>query len=216
MENKDIPEKLQKAYHSMLEHVEELIDKDKKPLKEAFTEAEEKLSEWRELSREEIDHISTELKANLQDLGEASNTLRESLRETLQFDTAYLANSLWGKLAKVADKTKIELAEFSESLQKHTVAGETTYSDQQQHWLDDAKQWQRGFETSLDQLDEARKLLRQQIRSINTYSKSVINSEADQSRHDLLAQMNQETTQTITDFHQRIVATTAINERNSS
>ena len=171
MESKDIQEKLQKAYHSMLEHVEELIDKDKKPLKEAFAEAEEKLSEWRELSREEVDKISTELKANLQDLGESSNTLRESLRETLKFDTAYLANNLWGKLAKVADKTKIELEELSESLQQHTVADETTYSDQQQHWLNDAKDWQRDFETSLDQLDEARKLLRQQMRSINTYSK---------------------------------------------
>lgn len=191
----------------MLEHVEELIDKDKKPLKEAFLEAEEKLSEWRELSREEIDHISAELKSNLQDLGEASHSLRESLRETLKFDTAYLANSLWGKLAKVADKTKIELAEFSESLQKHTATNETTYSDQQQYWLDDAKAWQQDYQTSLDQLDEARKLLRKQMRNITTYSNAVVNNHSNQSRHDLLAQMNQETSQTIADFHQRLVNT---------
>ena len=57
MDTKNVQEKLQKAYHSMLEHIEELVDKDKKPLKEAFQEAEEKLSEWRELSREKVNHI---------------------------------------------------------------------------------------------------------------------------------------------------------------
>ena len=30
MDTKDIPEKLQKAYKSMLEHIEELVEKDKK------------------------------------------------------------------------------------------------------------------------------------------------------------------------------------------
>lgn len=205
MEGNDIQKKLQKAYHSMLEHVEELVDKDKKPLKEAFTEAEEKLSEWRELSREEVDHISKELKSNLHDLGEASHGLRESLRETLKFDTAYLATNLWGKLANVADKTRVELAEFRESLQQHTVADDTTYSDQQQHWLEDAKNWQNNYETCLDQLDEAREVIRDQMRSVNSYRKMVLKHESDQSRHDLLAQMNMEANQTIASFHKQVV-----------
>ena len=38
MDTKTVQEKLQNAYNSMLEHVEELVDKDKKPLKEAFEE----------------------------------------------------------------------------------------------------------------------------------------------------------------------------------
>ena len=51
MDTKEIQEKLQSAYKSMLEHIEELVDKDKKPIKEAFKEAEEKLNDWQELSR---------------------------------------------------------------------------------------------------------------------------------------------------------------------
>lgn len=204
MESKDLQEKLQKAYNSMLENIEELVDKEKKPLKQAFTEAEEKLSELQELSREEIDEISKELKSNLHDLGEASYSLRKGLRETLKFDMAYLADNLWGKLANVADKTIVELAEFSESLQQHTATDESTISAQQQHWLNDAKNWLNNYEICLDQLDEAREEIRNQMRSINNYEKAVSNNESDQSRHDLLAQMNMETSQAVESFHKQV------------
>lgn len=208
MESKALQEKLQKAYHSMLEHIEELVEKDKKPLKEAFTEAEEKLSEWQELSREEIEKISDELKTNLHDLGDASYELRKSLRETMKFDAAYLATNLWGTLANVADKTIIELTEFNESLQKHTATTESTQSAQQKHWLDDAKNWQKNYETALDQLDQAREVVRNQMKSVNSYSKDALKNDSEQSRHDLLAQMNQETTQTIESFYKSILSNT--------
>lgn len=207
MESKALQEKLQNAYHSMLEHVEELVDKDKKPLKEAFVEAEEKLSEWQELSREEVENISAELKSNLNDLGDASYELRESLRKTLEFDTAYLASNLWGKLANVADKTFVELSEFNKSLQKHTATTESTQSAQQKDWLNDAKGWQSNYENALNQLDEARKAIRTQMNNIDKYSKAVLKDEPDQSRHDLLAQMNQETTQIVESFYNSILDT---------
>jgi hypothetical protein len=203
MDTKIVQEKLQNAYKSMLEHVEELVDKDKKPLKEAFEEAEEKLSEWQELSREEVSHISEELKSNLSDVGEASHKLNESLKETLSFDASYLASSVWNRLSKVADQTIVELSELGESLQRHTVTDASNYSDQQQVWLKDAALWHGNYEDSLKQLDSIRADIRKKIRQTNTYSKAVTNAKVDQSRHDLLAQENQEITQSVNNiFHQ--------------
>ena len=200
MESKTVQEKLQNAYKSMLEHIEELVDKDKKPLKVAFEEAEEKLSEWRELSREEISHISEELKSNLSDVGEASHKLNESFKETLSFDASYLAGSVWNKLSNVADQTIVELSELGESLRKHTVADASTYSDQQQAWLKDAEFWHDNYGDSLKQLDSIRADIRKKIRQTNAYSKAVTNDKADQSRHDLLSQENQEITQSVNDI----------------
>lgn len=205
MDTKTLQEKLQKAYHSMLEHVEELVDKDKKPLKEAFEEAEEKLSEWRELSREEIDHISTELKSNLSELGETTHRVNESLKQTLSFDAAYLASSVWNRLSKVADQTMVELSELSESLQRNMTTDASNYSDQQQNWFNDSIQWQGDYEKSLKQLEELKAGVRKQISKTNTYSKSISSDKTDQEEHDLLAQMNQEITQSIDGLYQKLM-----------
>ena len=201
METKAVQEKLQKAYRSMLEHIEELIDKDKKPLKEAFSEAEEKLSEWKELSREEIDNISTELKSNLRELGEASYSLKQSLNESLKVEAAYISSNLWDTLSsiveKAADKTSIELSEFSESLQKNMSTDETTYSDQQKHWLNDTQNWLNDYDVALKNLTEIRVKVRAQLRQAKNHSKTILNNQMKQTEHDLLAQINQQTVQTI-------------------
>lgn len=204
MDTKSVQEKLQKAYHSMLDHVEELVEKDKKPLKQAFLEAEEKLSEWRELSREEVEHISEELKSNLSDMGDASHRLNESLKETLSFDASYLASSIWNRLSKVADQTMVELTELGDDLRRHMSTDASTHSEQQQVWFTDAMQWQGDYERALKQLDSVRADLRKRIRKTNTYSKAVINDKTDQAAHDLLAQENMETIQAINDLYHRL------------
>ncbi len=201
MDTKSVQEKLQKAYHSMLENVEELVEKDKKPLKEAFEIAEEKLSEWRELSREEVENISEELKENLSEMGEATHRLNESLKETLSFDASYLASSIWNRLSKVADQTKVELVEFREDLRKHMKTDASTRSEQQQVWFNDAFQWQTDYENAIKKLDEVRAEIRKNIREANTYSKAIGRDKTDQAEHDLLAQKHQETTQYINDLY---------------
>ena len=205
MDSKDIQEKLQNAYKSMLEHIEELVDKDKKPLKEAFLEAEEKLSEWQELSREEIDKISDEIKANLSDWGDASNQLNESLKETFDFDKSYLATSIWNTLSKVADKTRVEFNEFTEDLQRHMATGAASHSEQQKIWFDDGLQWKGDYEMALKQLDELRASVRKKITKTNRYCKNVSEETTNQGEHDLLAQMNKEVVQSINELHQRLI-----------
>ena len=192
MDSKDVQEKLQKAYHSMLESVEELVDKDKKPLKEAFAEAEEKLSEWRELTREEVDHISEELKSNLSEMGEVTHRLNQSIKQTLSFDASYLADSIWNRLSKLADHTAVELSEFSEDLRHHMATDASTYSEQQQNWFNDAMQWQGDYEIALKRLDKVRAEVRKQIRETTKYSKAIIKDKTDQEQHNLLSQKNQE------------------------
>jgi len=205
MDSKEIQEKLQSAYKSMLEHIEELVDKDKKPLKEAFLEAEEKLSEWQELSREEIDKISDELKSNISHWGETSNQLNDSLKETFDFDKAYLASSIWNSLSIVADKTRVEFNEFTEDLQRHMAMGAKSHSEQQKIWFDDGLQWKGDYEMALRQLDEIRASVRKKITKTNRYCKNVSEETTNQGEHDLLAQMNQEITEAVNELHERLI-----------
>ena len=205
MDSKDIQEKLQSAYKSMLEHVEDLIDNDKKPIKEAFLEAEDKLSEWKELSREEVEKISDELKDNLSHLGEASNQLGDSLKETLDFDKAYLASSIWNSLSKVADNTRVEFNEFTEDLLRQMSVDAMSHSDQQKIWFDDGLQWKGDYEVALKQLDELRAMVRKKITKTNRYCKHVSEDTTNQGEHDLLAQMNQEITEAVGELHQRLI-----------
>ena len=190
----------------MLENVEELVEKDKKPLKEAFKEAEEKLSEWRELSREEVDHISDELKSNLSDMGAATHQLNESLKETLSFDAAYLTSSIWNRLSKVADQTMVELSEFGEDLRQHMSTDATTQSEQQQNWFSDVMQWQGDYEAALKQLDSIRADLRKKIRKTNTHSKAILNDKTDQTEHDQLGIENADTIHAINDLYNQLKA----------
>ena len=205
MDTKDVQEKLQKAYNSLLENVEELVDKDKKPLKQAFAEAEEKLYEWRELTREEVDHISEELKSNLSEMGEVTHRLNESIKQTLSFDATYLADSIWDRLSKLADHTMLELSEFSEDLRQHMATDASTYSEQQQNWFNDAMQWQGDYEVALKKLDKVRAEVRKQIRETAKYSKAVISDKTDQEQHDYLSQKNQEIVQAVKHLNDQIM-----------
>ena len=204
MDTKEIQEKLQSAYKSMLEHIEELVDKDKKPIKEAFLEAEEKLSEWQELSREEIDKISDELKANISDWGDASNQLNDSLKETFSLDKAYLAGSIWNSLSIVADKTRVDFMEFTEDLQRHMSIDTSSHSEQQKIWFDDGLQWNGDYEKSLKQLDEIRASVRKKITKTRRYCKNVSEETTNQGEHDLLAQMHKEITEAVDELHHKL------------
>ncbi|GAA0396307.1 hypothetical protein GCM10009133_01740 [Cocleimonas flava] len=205
MDSIELQDKLQKAYKSMLKHVEELVNEEKKPLKEAFQEAEEKISEWSELSREEVDKVSDELKNNLSEWGDASNRLNQSLKETFAFDKAYLVENIWNSLSKVADKTIVDFNEFTEDLQKHMATDASKFSEQQQIWFNDAMQWQGDYEKALKQLDELRAGVRKQITRTNRYSKNVSKDLGDQDEHDLLAQMNQEITASVDELYQKLI-----------
>lgn len=205
MDTKEVQEKLQKAYQSMLHHIEELVDKDKKSLKEAFLDAEEKLGEWHDLSRDEVEKVSDELKSNMKEFGNASYFLNESLKETLAFDKNYLATSIWNSLSKVADKTRVEFNEFTEDLFHHMAMDTSHHSEQQKIWFDDGLEWRGNYEKSLKQLDELRASVRQKLTKTTQYCKNVSEETSNQGEHDLLAQMNKEVTEAIDEVYHRLI-----------
>ena len=77
-------ETTEKGYYSMLEAVENLVAKEGKNLKEAVLIAEEKLSEWGELGREEVNTISDEVKRDLGSLGETIEEAMDNIREVIE------------------------------------------------------------------------------------------------------------------------------------
>ncbi len=205
MDTQDIQYKLQNAYKKMLDNIEELIDKDKLSIKEAFHEAEEKLSELKELSREEIDEISDELKTHIGELGESANRVNESLKQTLSSDTAYITDKIWSSLSKVGDQTKLELAELKETLQRNMATDASSFSDQQKVWFDEARQWQENYEKALLQLDELRNGVRKQLHKTYNYSSSISAKQIDQEEHDLNAQINQEISSSINELYEKLI-----------
>jgi len=210
MDNKDIRDKLQDAYKSMLENVEDLVDKENKTLKEAFKEAEEKLSEWRELTREEIEDISDELKSDLSEFGDATYQFNEGLKETLAFDKAYIANSIWNSLSKVADNTRVEFNEFTQDLYKHMAMDTKSHSEQQKIWFDDGLIWKGEYQKALKQLDEIRASVRKKITKTTRYCRNVSEETSNQSEHDLLAQMNKEITSAIDELHRKLIGSKGV------
>jgi len=108
MNNQELINKMKSAYQHMVETIETLIDMEGKTLQEAVEIAEEKLSNWQELTKEEAQKISSEVKSDLQSIGETLNGAKDAYKEQFKIDAAYLTESLWEKLSKAADVGIIE------------------------------------------------------------------------------------------------------------
>ncbi len=116
----ELKNKLQKAYQSMVDTVEVLVKKEGKTLREAFENAEEKLSEWEELSKEEINDISTEVKNDLQAIGETFEGAKQAYKRQLKMDTTYVTDSILDKLSEIADTPTAQFLLFKEQLEEQT------------------------------------------------------------------------------------------------
>jgi hypothetical protein len=154
MDTQKFTSKLQRAYHSMIDMVNVLVDVEYKSVDEAIEIAEEKLSEWEDLSSHEIEKISAEIKQDLKTLVETLSEAKQAYAEQLALDTLYLKERSLDKLAKIADKTTLELAEFKRDLkeQVQVVTDDQYEHNHHQHqqwesehamWLDDIAIWQK-------------------------------------------------------------------------
>lgn len=157
MADESLQEKLQRGYHAMLETVEALVEKEGKSVRDAVYSAEEKLSEWEELSKEEISNISGEIQEDLKELGETLYGAKKAFREQARMDAHYLAEATWDKLSEIADKSTVQLIQFKEALQENVreiseELHEDEHHDHQkwhsQHalWLDEINLWQKEHE----------------------------------------------------------------------
>ncbi|MEE9303951.1 MAG: hypothetical protein V3U84_09200 [Thiotrichaceae bacterium] len=177
MDKNDSTGKVEKGYSSMLKAVEELVAKEGKNLKEAILIAEDKLSEWGELGREEVNTISDEVKRDLGSLGETVEKAKSSFREKWELDSKYLSDSTWNILSSVADKTTLALMEFRNDIEERVQEAKKDLHEREHHdhrqwhsdhmmWLDDIDRWQKEYQQadrSLVAIQESLRLRSEQL-----------------------------------------------------
>ncbi len=148
------------GYSSMLTAIEELVSKEGKTIREAVLLAEDKLSEWSELGREEVNVISDEVTRDLGSLRETIEEAKSSFKEKWEIDKKYLTESTWGILSSVADKTTVALTEFTneikqraqdaqQDLHKREHKDHREWHSDHEMWLDDIERWQKYYQQAL-------------------------------------------------------------------
>ncbi len=163
MKTQELSEKMIKAYQNMLETIETLIEKEGKPLKEAVQIAEEKLSKWKELTNEESQKISAEVKNDLQSVGEALKGAKNAYKEQFKIDADYLTDAIWEKLSKIADVATEEFLAFTEDLKEraHKVRMDEHANEHKEHlrwysdhdfWINEIEVWKKDHQQALKKL----------------------------------------------------------------
>ncbi|MEH6456536.1 MAG: hypothetical protein V7749_09455 [Cocleimonas sp.] len=154
MDTQDITDKLKRAYMSMVVTLDDLIEKEDKSLREALGIARQKLSEWNELSHEEVEKISEEIQKDLISFNEGLKGARHSFRETLALDARYLEDSTLDTLSQIANKTTLEIIQFNQNLKESAEEATEERHEQEHHqhhqwdsehemWLLDIAMWQK-------------------------------------------------------------------------
>lgn len=117
MSENDLRHKLESAYEHMLETAKEFVVNAREHsgpvIKQALKEAREKASDVSELTTEEIDKLSSYIE---KDLVEAADFMQEQERELadwLHLDVLLIEKFLLDKFSSLADRTRIELEEWS-------------------------------------------------------------------------------------------------------
>jgi len=116
MNTNEMKSKFQHAYETLLTHVEEFLDREKTTLGEAVQQAQTRLHDLGELSRDEIDDISSEFAKDLKEVGEQAHELREGMGDALKMDAMYISAGILERLKMVADQTSVELIQLNEEL----------------------------------------------------------------------------------------------------
>ncbi len=191
--NKDLKD----AYQTMVDTVEELVVKDGQNLQQALLVAEEKLNEWEELSKEQVQEISTELKHDFQTLDENLNQAKESYKEEFKKDAAYVTDSVWGKLLTIMDTNTAQLLAFQKNL-KEQVQEITTgehLTEHQEHtqwhsdhglWLAEVDIWKKEHTEALDKLAKIEKAISQHSNALDEHAQVVQAHEARDHEHEVV------------------------------
>ena len=116
MDTNEMKTRLQHAYETMLSHVEEFLKNEKTTLGDALEQAQTRLHDLGDLSRDEIDGISSEFVKNLKDVGEEAHEAREFMGNALKMDAMYISSGIMDRLKMVADQTSVELIQLNEEL----------------------------------------------------------------------------------------------------
>jgi len=125
----NVKERLQHAYQSFLENVEEFYDKEKEDIGEAVAHARERLHEIEDFTAEEVEEVTHHFIENMADIGEQMTELREGVRDAIKLDTMYITTGILERLIKVADKTTVDLRQLNEEMARRIIENEGEAGD---------------------------------------------------------------------------------------
>lgn len=125
----NVKERLQHAYQSFLENVEEFYDKEKEDIGEAVAHARERLHEIEDFTAEEVEEVTHHFIENMADIGEQMTELREGVRDAIKLDTMYITTGILERLIKVADKTTVDLRQLNEEMARRIIENEGEAAD---------------------------------------------------------------------------------------
>lgn len=192
------------SYQAMVDSVEEFVVKEGKTLQQAFHAAEEKLADVTDISKEKIQHASSELKNNLRLWGEAVEGASEAYKEQIKFDIAYVNNSIWDKLQTIANTSTAELITFTKTLKENaqSVVTDEHIAAHQEHnqwssehalWLEEVDFWKIEHEQALSKLVEIEKALKQQSTSLAEHVKAIqVHAESDHQHEKIMKNAEQD------------------------
>ena len=117
-EKRDPISRMSDAYETMLERVDEMLEKAEKSaipsLRKSLEQAREKAVELNELTREEAEKLAGYLERDIKDAAQLFSEKGEELRNWWQFDVKLVEQRLMEMFANVADRTRVELDRFAE------------------------------------------------------------------------------------------------------
>jgi len=199
MKTQKINERLQSAYEKMVEDIESLINNDGKKLKEAVEIAEEKLNTWQELTKEEAQKISNEVKSDLQSVGETLHGAKDAYKEQFKLDTAYLTDSIWEKISKIADASNEEFNAFSDNLKElaHKATTDDHANEHKDHlrwnsdhefWLDEIKVWKNDHQHALVKLQAIEESIKKHTDALDEHAQVIHAHEEQNKEHEEVMQ----------------------------
>lgn len=185
-----------RAYQNLVDTVEDLVVKEGKTLQQAMYSAEDKLSEWSELSKKQVQDISTEFNHDLKTLGENLNGATEAYKEQFKLDAAYVTDSIWEKLLNVMDANTAQLSVFIKDL-KDQAQGNTTDQHINEHadhtkwdsehelWLSEIDLWKQEHATALSQLSSIEKMIKQHSDALDEHAQVIKAHQASSHEHEV-------------------------------
>ena len=196
MKPEDNNSELRRAYQNLVETVEDLVVKEGKTLQQAMFFAEDKLSEWNELSKKQVQDISEELNHDLKTLGENLNGATEAYKEQFKLDAAYVTDSVWEKLLNVMDENTAQLSVFIKDLKDQAQANTTDHhiEEHQEHtqwnsehelWLSEVDLWKEEHATALSQLTSIEKMIKQHSDALDEHAQAIKAHQASSHEHEV-------------------------------
>lgn len=128
----DTTDKLVDAYEQMLKHTHEAIEKaheESMPrFREMLDKSRERMVELGELTREEADRVSDYIRRDIEDAAHFVAETGQDFRDWWRFDLQLIERRMAEMFAQVADQTRLQLAQWSESARQMSLyqAGEIT------------------------------------------------------------------------------------------